>query len=180
MAARFNLRTQALIRLGGGRTTSVAEHAAHAITELVRRPTDALFPLCDERRFAVERARVLRCTSGRRAIRIMASLPIHCIIDQSGEISLNATFTVCAGKAPKITIALDSSGQRRDTQADINAGLIIRAREVEVDGRKTRFVDGSADVERRASRYMLSEGTCNTGRREREYERRNNEARKAH
>jgi len=64
VAARFDFRTQALIRLRGGRTTSVAERAAFAITHLVRRWTDALFPHCDERRFAIERARVLGCTSG--------------------------------------------------------------------------------------------------------------------
>jgi len=70
MAARFNFRTQALIRMRGGSTTSVAERATHAITEAMRRWTDALLPLCDERRFAVERAGVLGGTSGRRVIGI--------------------------------------------------------------------------------------------------------------
>ena len=130
--------------------TYVAEHTAHAITELIRRLTDALVPLCDERRFAIKRAGVLRCTSGRRVIRIRATLPVHCVIDlshgevhirtkrrekqkktyQKDEIRLDATFTVSGGKAPQITVALDSSGKRRDTQADINAGFIIRSREV--------------------------------------------------
>jgi hypothetical protein len=59
----------------------VAELSAHAITHRVRRRTDALFPLCDERRFAVERARVLGCASGRRVIRIYATLPVHGIVD---------------------------------------------------------------------------------------------------
>lgn len=48
----------------------VAERATHAITEAMRRWTDALLPLCDERRFAVERAGVLGGTSGRRVIGI--------------------------------------------------------------------------------------------------------------
>lgn len=82
VAACFDLRAHALIRMRGGRTTSVAKHSAHAIAHRVRRWTDALFPLCDERRFAVERARVLGCASGRRVIRIYATLPVHGIVDQ--------------------------------------------------------------------------------------------------
>jgi hypothetical protein len=70
----------------------VAKHSAHAIAHRVRRWTDALFPLCDKWRLAVERAGVLGCASGRRVIRIHATLPIHSIVDlahvEIGELRL--------------------------------------------------------------------------------------------
>jgi len=110
VAACCKFRTRALIvRLRGSRTTSVGEYAAHAITELVRRRTDAFILSWDIRRVTIERARVVGGAGGRGVIRIDAFLPVLCGIDQEGKISLDPTLPIFFSKAPKVTPALDSS-----------------------------------------------------------------------
>jgi len=178
VSARFIVRTTALIGITrSGRTASLAIHAAHTITERVRRRTDAFIPTFDKRRVALESARAFGGASGRRVIGIIAIFLVRSGINQFSQISLNIIFAVLLGKEQKLFVGLDSSRKCRETQADVDAALIGGAGESEADGSKRIFVDGRANVEGGPSFYVLTKGTSSTGStgsREEEGEGRNN------